>query len=88
MLRPRVYLWVWERFRSRELREDHFTTDRGACLLGKAGRSAFYTAWQRDAAATQRWLRAATRSLAQTLRDEGRALVDTDPADEEAAACA
>jgi CRISPR-associated protein Cas1 len=87
-LRPRVDLWVWERFRTRELRDDHFTTDRGACLLGKAGRSAFYAAWQRDAAAPQRWLRAATRGLARALREEGRALVDADPADEEAAACA
>lgn len=87
-LRPQVDLWVWERFRARELREDHFTLDRGACLLGKAGRAGFYSAWQRDIAAPQRWLRAATRRLARTLRDEGRALVDTDPADEEATACA
>jgi CRISPR-associated protein Cas1 len=85
-LRPQADLWVWERFRSRELREDHFTTDRGACLLGKAGRAAFYATWQRDARPHSRWLRAATRLLARTLREEGRGLVEPDPADEEAGA--
>ncbi len=86
-LRPLVDLWVWERFRSRDLREDHFTTDRGACLLGKAGRAAFYAGWQRSADVPQRWLRAATRRLARALRQEGDALIDPDPADEEACEC-
>lgn len=42
-LRPKVDDWVWESFRTRLLREDHFLVDKGACLLGKTGRSHFYT---------------------------------------------
>jgi CRISP-associated protein Cas1 len=43
-LRPAVDLWVWELLRSRTLREEHFSQDNGACLLGKAGRQSFYAA--------------------------------------------
>jgi len=82
-LRSQADLWVWKQFAERELRQDHFTIDRGACLLGKAGRGAFYSAWQRPAAAARRWLRLAARQLSHALRTEGLAWVDDDPADEE-----
>jgi CRISPR-associated protein Cas1 len=44
--RPRVDAWVWQQFRDRELRAEHFGHDgTGACLLGKAGRANFYAAF-------------------------------------------
>jgi CRISPR-associated protein Cas1 len=82
-LRPLAEMWVWERFRQRELREDHFTEDRGACLLGKAGRATFYATWQAGVRPARRWLRLAARHLARTLRQEGLAWVDPDPDDGE-----
>ena len=70
-LRPAIDLWLWELLRARTLREEHFTLDKGACLLGKAGRSIFYAAWEAAAAPWQRWLRAQTRQLAAALRGQG-----------------
>jgi CRISPR-associated protein Cas1 len=70
-LRPAVDLWVWEQLRSRDLREEHFTLDKGACLLGKAGRAQFYASWEAAAPPWRRWLRAQTRQLAAALRAEG-----------------
>ncbi|MFN9749526.1 MAG: CRISPR-associated endonuclease Cas1 [Burkholderiales bacterium] len=82
-LRARADLWVWDQFRTRALRDDHFTLDRGACLLGKAGRSVFYAAWQREVPTAHRWLRHTCRHLARTMHQEGTAWVDTDPEDDE-----
>lgn len=72
-LRPAVDLWVWEQLRTRELREEHFSQDKGACLLGKAGRQHFYASWDAHAAPWCRWLRAQTRQLAAALRADGEA---------------
>ncbi|MFM2069246.1 MAG: CRISPR-associated endonuclease Cas1 [Pseudomonadota bacterium] len=72
-LRAVADLWVWEMLRDRSLREDHFTQDRGACLLGKAGRSVFYAAWQEALPVPRRWLRLTCSALARSLRDEGDA---------------
>lgn len=44
----RVYVdaWVWELFRDKSLRAEHFGRDGGgACLLGKTGRAHFYAGW-------------------------------------------
>ena len=70
-LRPAVDLWVWEQLRTRNLREDHFTLDKGACLLGKAGRALFYASWETHSAPWRRWLRGKTRQLASALRADG-----------------
>lgn len=70
-LRAEVDHWVWLLLRDRTLRADHFTTDRGACLLGKAGRGIFYAAWAQAAAPWRRWLRLAASSLARQLRARG-----------------
>ena len=70
-LRPAIDLWLWELLRARTLRDEHFTLDKGACLLGKAGRSIFYAAWESAAPPWQRWLRAHARQLAAALRSEG-----------------
>lgn len=67
--RAQVDAWVWQQFRERALRAEHFGRDgAGACLLGKAGRSHFYAAFtplqQRLARALRRHARIAARVLA------------------------
>jgi CRISPR-associated protein Cas1 len=56
-LRGRLDAWVWEMFRSRTLRGEHFVEDKGACLLGKAGRRHFYEAYETFARPLHRLLR-------------------------------
>lgn len=83
-LRPAVDLWVWELLRQRTLREEHFSLDKGACVLGKAGRSVFYADWERAQVPMCRWLRQHTRTLASHLRGVGQAWLhncDDDDAD-------
>lgn len=46
LVRPVVDRWVWGLFRDRELRVEHFRLEPGACLMGKAGRGIFYTAFE------------------------------------------
>lgn len=75
-LRPAVDEWVWQLFAARTLRDDHFNRDRGACLLGKAGRGRFYAEWERFAPAGRRWLRLRCAALARTLRNEGSAWLE------------
>lgn len=77
-LRPVVDLWVWQLFKDQTLRPDHFNYDKGACLLGKAGRHSFYAAWEKSQAAWQRCLRRYARQLAGRLREEGLAWIDPD----------
>lgn len=67
--RPGVDLWVWQLFRQGTLRAEHFGHDgSGACLLGKAGRSFFYPAWEQHARLLQqvllRYARALTKGMA------------------------
>jgi CRISPR-associated protein Cas1 len=84
-LRPAVDLWVWELLRDRTLNTDHFTTtpDSGACLLGKAGRGAFYASWNEHAKPWQRWLRAQAQALARDLRGTGMHWMTPDGEDDE-----
>jgi CRISPR-associated protein Cas1 len=79
-LRPAADEWVWHMLRERTLREDHFSTQKGACLLGKAGRGIFYAAWERFAPSARRWLRARAALLARTLRREGEPWLEDDEA--------
>ena len=82
-LRPAIDLWLWELLRTRTLREEHFTADKGACLLGKAGRQIFYPAWEAAAPPWRRWLGAHARQLAAALRAEGEPWLEgADEADE------
>ncbi|PIV87990.1 MAG: CRISPR-associated endonuclease Cas1 [Hydrogenophilales bacterium CG17_big_fil_post_rev_8_21_14_2_50_63_12] len=78
-LRPHLDRQVWRLFRDRTLREDHFTRDGQACLLGKAGRAAFYQDYEAHAAATRRLLLRQCRILGKHLKAEGDPLL----ADEE-----
>lgn len=70
-LRPAVDRWVWLLLANRELRDEHFSNHQGACLLGKAGRTIFYTSWERSSKPFQRWLQLQTRHMARQLRSEG-----------------
>lgn len=83
-LRPAIDLWVWELLRSRTLREDHFSLDKGACLLGKAGRAIYYAEWEHSSTLWRRWLRGQCQALARSLRDQGSVWL-AHPDDEEEA---
>ena len=68
-LRPHVDEWVWRRFAERLLRREHFSGEKGGgCLMGKAGRLAFYDGFELLAAGLRRLLRRIARSLAADLR--------------------
>jgi CRISPR-associated protein Cas1 len=70
-LRPAVDRWLWRLFAGRVLREDHFTLDGEACLLGKAGRGVFFAAWAEYRSFPARWLARASRRLANNLAASG-----------------
>lgn len=71
-LRPSADAWVWQQFRDRNLRDDHFTQEGDACLLGKTGRQRFYAAFEVFARPQRRLLRRFTRKLAAELATAGR----------------
>lgn len=56
-LRPLMDGWVWQLFRQRELRAEHFSDDNGRCLMNKAGRQRFYAFYESHAAPARRLLR-------------------------------
>ena len=70
-LRPMADEWVWQQFSTQSLRNEHFSYDKGACLLGKAGREHFYTSWEKHANTHRRWLRIQSTALANNLRSTG-----------------
>jgi len=74
-LRPRLDAWVWSLFRERTLRPEHFSMDKGACLLGKAGREGFYAGFETAARPWRQALRRRCRGLAAAFRTEGSAFV-------------
>ncbi len=69
LCRPGVDRLVWALFRERALGADHFSAVDGACLMGKAGRSLFYEAYEGLAIAERRRLRHAAAGLARAARD-------------------
>jgi len=77
-LRPHFDRQVWQLFRERSLRADHFSRDGNACLLGKAGRAAFYQDYEAHAAPTRRLLLRQCRILARHLKAEGEPLLAHD----------
>ncbi|HMZ30734.1 MAG TPA: CRISPR-associated endonuclease Cas1, partial [Thauera aminoaromatica] len=70
-LRPAVDDWIWRQFNTAQLRPEHFGTDKGACLIGKAGRGHFYAGWEQFAPLPRRWLRQRCARLAAQLRAQG-----------------
>lgn len=83
-LRPRLDLWVWQLFRSRRLRPESFGLQNGACLLGKAGRRAFYEAWEFALPDWRRGLNACCRMLKASLRTQLAAAPELLPWDQDA----
>ncbi|MCC7414049.1 MAG: CRISPR-associated endonuclease Cas1 [Gammaproteobacteria bacterium] len=70
-LRPVVDEWIWRLIGARTLRAEHFTRDKSACLLGKAGRGHFYASWESFARFPRRYLRRRCAALARGLREQG-----------------
>jgi CRISPR-associated protein Cas1 len=66
-LRPHVDRLALTLFRERTLRGDQFRRDGIACRLGKAGRAAFYAAWELRQPALARLLRRTAQRLARAL---------------------
>lgn len=74
-IRPRVDALVHRLFGTRRLRADQFrTAPDGAVLLGKAGRGAFYAAWETEQAGLSRLLKRIARHAAGRLKAETPAL--------------
>jgi len=65
--RAAVDAWVLQLFNQQTLRADNFSTTSEGCLLGKAGRTVFYKAWEPVAEHLRRALDRQTRSLIRTL---------------------
>lgn len=68
-IRPRADAWVWELFKTRQLRAENFAEDKGACLLNKAGRQAFYASYEAFSLPVRRLLRRYAGGLARRLRE-------------------
>jgi CRISP-associated protein Cas1 len=81
-VRPLVDAWAWEMFRSRSLRAEHFTLDKGACLLEKTGRTRFYEHFEQFLALAARRLRGYCRLLARALRSQAPDLATIDEEEE------
>lgn len=56
-LRPLMDRWVWQLFRERQLRPEHFSDDNGRCQMNKAGRQCFYGFYESQAGSARRLLR-------------------------------
>jgi CRISPR-associated protein Cas1 len=56
-LRPLMDRWVWQMFRERQLRIEHFSDDNGRCQMNKAGRQCFYAFYESRAGSARRLLR-------------------------------
>lgn len=65
--RPEVDAFVLHSFNTQHLRPDDFSSSAEGCLLGKAGRTRFYQAWEPVAAQLRRGLDQQTRELVRLL---------------------
>jgi CRISPR-associated protein Cas1 len=80
-LRPLCERLAWRLLAEERLRAGHFTRDGEACLLGKAGRLAFYAAWEEAVAPARRLLRRGLRPLVRAARAACGALLAEDAGD-------
>lgn len=67
-LRPLADRFVWRLFAEQIVRPDHFSRERGSCVLGKAGRTQFYARFEEFAVIPRTRLRLQCRALARVLR--------------------
>lgn len=72
-MRPKFDALVWWMFRKRVLTADHFNVTGDACLLGKAGRGKFFSAYETQARVTRRWLRLFVHALIKHLMQKNGA---------------
>jgi len=56
-LRPQLDEWVWQMFRDRLLRPEHFSDESGRCMMNKAGRQHFYAFYESHSHGIRRLLR-------------------------------
>ncbi|MDD4915971.1 MAG: CRISPR-associated endonuclease Cas1 [Methylococcales bacterium] len=77
-LRPIMDRWVWQMFRERQLRPEHFSDDNGRCQMNKAGRHCFYGFYESQANPVRRLL----RRYAYTLAKQYQAIYKADRNDE------
>jgi CRISPR-associated protein Cas1 len=68
-LRPVIDLWLWQLFRERSLRVEHFTYDDGACFLSKAGKQHFYPAYYQKIISLRKCLRRYVQIAVKALND-------------------
>ncbi len=68
-LRPYLDAWVWELFRERHLRSEHFSEEQGRCLLQKAGRNSFFAFYEAKVRPLRRLLRRYAHVLARYCQD-------------------
>jgi CRISPR-associated protein Cas1 len=66
-LRPQADRFVLALFRKETLTADDFSKTESGCLLGKAGRARYYTAYETQAEHFRRELEAAVRDIARTI---------------------
>ncbi len=78
-LRPQLDRLVWRLFAEEVLRKAHFTREGEACLLGKAGRLAFYAAWEEAFQPARRLLRRSLRPLVRAARAAAQGLLEPLP---------
>jgi CRISP-associated protein Cas1 len=69
-LRPLMDRWVWQLFRERQLRVEHFSDDNGRCHMNKAGRQCFYAFYESRVGAARRLLRRYGYALAKRYQGE------------------
>lgn len=67
-LRPVMDRWVWQMFKERQLRVDHFSDDNGRCQMNKTGRQCFYAFYEARAAAPRRLLRRYAHALSKRFQ--------------------
>jgi CRISPR-associated protein Cas1 len=67
-LRPLMDGWIWQLFRERTLRLEHFSDDDGRCLLNKTGRQRFYAFYESQAGSARRLLRRYGHALSKRYR--------------------
>ncbi|MCX7107148.1 MAG: CRISPR-associated endonuclease Cas1 [Methylococcales bacterium] len=56
-LRPLMDRWVWQLFRERQLRPEHFSDDNGRCQMNKSGRQLLYGFYEAQVGPARRLLR-------------------------------
>jgi len=67
-LRPSVDEFVLQLFHQHTLRNEDFNLENGACLLEKAGRSHYFSAWEEHAVMQRKWLLHMVRHLKRTWK--------------------